>query len=266
MDVEKYISSGILELYVAGALSEEQNIEVHRYAQEYPEVKEEIIAIEKSILDLSSTAAIKTGKRKGFSDIVKRIDVDDPTPVVHIKSSRSNWAAWTGWVAAILLGAGLWWFYLQNKNMRSDMQLRSSEVQVLQEQIFQARNSRDTALEFLNAIRDKDVEVVTLEGQSKAPDSYARAYWNKADESVIIDAKGLPDPPPGMVYQVWSLKMSPLTSTSIGLLENFATDENKIYTLANPNDSEGFGISLEPEGGSETMTMEQLYTQGEISS
>jgi len=101
MDVEQYISSGILELYVAGVLSEDQNLEVYRYAQEYPEIREEIIAIEKSILDLSSTAAIKTGKRKGFSDIIKRIDVEDPTPVVHIKSGRTNWSAWAGWAAAM---------------------------------------------------------------------------------------------------------------------------------------------------------------------
>lgn len=266
MDVEQYISSGILELYVAGVLSEDQNLEVFRYSQEYPEIREEIIAIEKSILDLSGAAAIKTGKKKGFSDIIKRIDVEDPTPVVHIKSGRTNWAAWAGWAAAVLLGAGLWWFYLQNSTMRSEILMRTSEVQVLQDQIFQARNSRDTAFELLNAIRDKDIAVVTLEGQTVAPDSYARAYWNKSRETVIIDALGLPEPPPGMVYQVWSLKMSPLTPTSIGLLEDFASDENKIFALVNPNDSEGFGITLEPAGGSETPTMEQLYTLGSLTS
>lgn len=266
MDVEQYISSGILELYVAGVLSEDQNLEVYRYAQEYPEIREEIIAIEKSILDLSSTAAIKTGKRKGFSDIIKRIDVEDPTPVVHIKSGRTNWSAWAGWAAAILLGAGLWWFYLQNKNMRSEMLLRSSEVQVLQEQIFQARNSRDSALELLNSIRDRDIAVVALEGQDVAPQSYARVYWNKSNGTVLIDAQGLPKPPPGMVYQVWSLKMSPLTPTSIGLLDNFDSDDNKIFALANPNESEGFGITLEPAGGSEAPNMEQLFTLGSITS
>jgi hypothetical protein len=38
---------------------------------------------------------------------------------------------------------------------------------------------------------------------------------------VYVDASGLPEPPEGMVYQVWALKLDPLTPTSIGLLENF---------------------------------------------
>jgi hypothetical protein len=46
-------------------------------------------------------------------------------------------------------------------------------------------------------------------------------YWNKETEVVYIDAAGLPEPPKGMVYQVWALKLNPLTPTSIGLLDNF---------------------------------------------
>jgi len=36
--------------------------------------------------------------------------------------------------------------------------------------------------------------------------------------------------------------------------------------LKNINISEGFGITLEPAGGSETPTMEQLYALGTVSS
>ncbi|HAI41988.1 MAG TPA: anti-sigma factor, partial [Maribacter sp.] len=39
MDVEKYIASGILELYVAGTLSEKENLEIANYAKVYPEIK-----------------------------------------------------------------------------------------------------------------------------------------------------------------------------------------------------------------------------------
>ena len=38
---------------------------------------------------------------------------------------------------------------------------------------------------------------------------------------MFIDAQGLPEPSDGMVYQVWSLKLSPLTHTSMSLLEDF---------------------------------------------
>ena len=91
-------------------------------------------------------------------------------------------------------------------------------------------------------------------------------YWKKDQEVVYIDALGLPEPPEGKVYQVWSLTLDPLTPTSIGLLADFVNDENKVFELQNPNKSQDFGITLEPAGGSETPTMEQLYTLGVVQS
>ncbi|MDX1762076.1 MAG: anti-sigma factor, partial [Christiangramia sp.] len=54
------------------------------------------------------------------------------------------------------------------------------------------------------------------------------------------------------------------TPTSIGLLEKFAADNNKIFALENANESQAFGITLEPEGGSESPTMDQLYVLGTV--
>ena len=46
MDLQAYISSGILEAYVLGDISAEQAAEVERMAQSHPEVKAELEAIE----------------------------------------------------------------------------------------------------------------------------------------------------------------------------------------------------------------------------
>jgi hypothetical protein len=134
----------------------------------------------------------------------------------------------------------------------------------LEQQIADTDSSLEKTQALLNTIRDKNISVVPLGGQEVSPTSYAKAYWNIEDQKVFIDAKGLPEPPDGFVYQVWSLKLSPLTPTSVGLLEDFATDENKIFALNNPNDSEAFGITLEPAGGSESPNLEQLYTLGVV--
>lgn len=67
-----------------------------------------------------------------------------------------------------------------------------------------------------------------------------------------------------MVYQVWALKLNPLTPTSIGLLDNFDSNNQKIFAVDNAESAEAFGITLEPAGGSLTPTMEQLYTLGKV--
>ncbi|NNE77993.1 MAG: anti-sigma factor, partial [Pricia sp.] len=73
MEVDKYIASGILELYVAGALTEEENMEVFQYAREYPEIHQEILAIEAAVLDLTKSVAPRVTNRQGFDDVKVRI-------------------------------------------------------------------------------------------------------------------------------------------------------------------------------------------------
>ncbi|MEX0289804.1 MAG: anti-sigma factor [Flavobacteriaceae bacterium] len=265
MDVEAYIATGILELYVAGLLTEEENMEVYRYAKEYPRIKLEIKEIEASILALSGTSAPRISRRKGFDDLKVRIGQRKDTTVVQLPKKKTNWGAYTGWAAAILFGAGLLYFYYENDQLKTTMEIVTKENDVLEQQIFESRNSLVNTTELLNTIRNRDLSIVALEGQEAAPEAFAKVYWDRDNQKVLIDALGLPEPPDGMVYQVWSLKLSPLTPTSLGLLENFMEDENKIFSLNNTNESEAFGITLEPAGGSETPTMDQLYTLGSIS-
>tara|TARA_R110002049_G_scaffold307746_2_gene509314 strand:- start:3973 stop:4770 length:798 start_codon:yes stop_codon:yes gene_type:complete len=261
MNTEEYISSGKLELYVAGLLSEKENIQIHNDAKQYPELNKEIEAIEASILALSK-AASPTMADGSFTNIKNKLNLSAETKVVRLPKQKANWTAYTGWAAAVIISAGLFWMYTQNKALESQIQIVSQEKINLESQIENASNSLVASQSLLNTIRDKNISVVALGGQTVSPTSYAKAYWNKEEKKVHIDAKGLPEPPDGFVYQVWSLKLNPLTPTSLGLLKDFKVDENKIFAFANPNESEAFGITLEPAGGSKSPTLEQLYTLG----
>ncbi|HDZ03825.1 hypothetical protein LCGC14_0218440 [marine sediment metagenome] len=262
MDVEKYITSGILELYIAGTLSDKENLEIANYTKEYPEIQKEIEAIEASILELSRKAS--PGYNYSFKSLMDRINSE--VKVISINEKRGYpLSSYIGLAASVLLAIGIFWMYQQNQDLKSEIQVVEKENIDLEQQIADTDSSLEQTQDLLNTLRDKNINVITLGGQDISPTSYAKAYWNKEDEKVFIDAKGLPEPPDGFVYQVWSLKLSPLTPTSMGLLEDFSTDENKVFALNNPNESEAFGITLEPAGGSESPTLEQLYTLGVVS-
>ena len=217
--------------------------------------------IEASILELSRKAS--PGYHYSFKALMNRINGE--VKVVDMNEKRSTpFLSYMGWAASILLAVGLFWMYQQNQELKSNIEVVEKQNVDLEQQIADTDSSLEQTQELLNTLRDKNISVIPLGGQDVSPTSYAKAYWNKQEEKVFIDAKGLPEPPDGFVYQVWSLKLSPLTPTSMGLLEDFATDENKVFALNNPNDSEAFGITLEPAGGSESPTLEQLYTLGVV--
>jgi anti-sigma-K factor RskA len=268
MDSKEYIASGILELYVAGALSEKENEQVHAMMQKYPEVTHEVLSIEAAIVSL--TAATATKDTTAVFDTIKEKlqlsdDAVDETPVIPLTKERSLFR-YAGWAAAIVFAAGLVFSVVQNNSLDSEIETVRAEREAFKEQIYQANSDLTAANDLLDVIRTKDIISVPLGGQAVSPESYAKVYWDKNSNNVYLDLQGLPEPPPGKVYQVWSLQLNPLTPTSLGVIDEFLTDKDKVFDLKNTNESEAFGITLEPAGGSKSPTMEQLYTLGVVAS
>lgn len=263
MDTKAYIESGIIELYVAGQLSEKENLKVAQYASQYPEIQNEIIEVEKAFLALSASTSPR--EISSFDGIEQKLR-ETESKVISMEGKSRSWRPYLGWAAAFVGALGIAYLYNQNQQLSSGIEVTQTEVEQLEQQIKEANESLEKSNQLLDQLRDKDVVVVNLGGQTASPDSFAKAYWNKEEGQLFIDAQGLPTPPEGMAYQVWSLTLDPLTPTSVGLLEDFESDENGVFTLANSNASEAFGITLEPEGGSPTPNLEQLYVLGTVSS
>lgn len=266
MDVNTYIDSGILELYVAGALSEKESEEVYALMQQHPEILQEVLEIESAVMKL--TAAASPDRTEGIWNAVKtgihEAIKEEAPKVITLKKTRYNWVTYTGWAASIVLAAGLLWTLNQNQSLKTDIKTAETQQSELELQIEKSRSSLEETKTLLSVLRDAEIKQIPLEGQGDFTNTYAKVYWDKNSKRVFIDAQGLPDPPRGKVYQVWSLKLSPLTPTSLGTIAQFDQDANKIFELPNPNESEAFGITLEPAGGSETPTMDQLYTLGVV--
>lgn len=259
MDIKELISSGKLELYVYGALPETESLEITQSLKKYPEIKAEVEEIEAALISLSGEAA-PYDPQNLFKSIISKLHKREEKRRVR----RSPLPQYLGWAASFLLLVGMFFLFEQNRDLKRALQVLTAESTRFETQIAEAREDAEKARELLEVLRDRNILKVPLAGQEIAPESYAAVYWNQEEETTFIDARELPPPPAGMVYQVWSLKLNPLAAVSIGLLEDLEEDDDKIYRLENPNESQGFGITLEPEGGSETPTLENLYTLGTV--
>ena len=262
METKEYIESGILELYVYGLLNESENDEVTAMAFKHPEVKEEIVAIEKAIINLSSS----------FCPFISHSQFEKIKAQLELKHSRvitmkpaSNWTTYMGWAASILLLIGIGYQYSKVNESKNQVVTIEKEKSKLQETVVDLESKNKETETILNVVRDETNTVIALGGQAAAPTAKAKIYWNKQTQVVYVDASGLPEPPEGKEYQIWSLKLVPqLTPTSIGMLSNFKANRSKVFAVEKTGDAEAFGITLEPKGGSASPTMEQLYTLGKV--
>jgi anti-sigma-K factor RskA len=263
MENKEYIESGILELYVYGLLSEAENEEVTAMAKNNPEINAEIIAIEKAIVSLSSSFA-PFHSVENYDKIKAKLELSPSNKAIEMEPAR-NWAQYIGWAAAILLLVGIGFQYNQLEQTNNQVVNATTEKVKIEQELNQLELENKESETSLAIVRDTKNTVVALGGQAVAPESSAKIYWNKETQVVYVDAAGLPEPPKGMVYQIWSLKLQPqLTPTSIGLLSDFTTNKSKIFAVDKTADAEAFGITLEPAGGSLSPTMEQLYTLGKV--
>lgn len=262
MEAKEYIESGILELYVYGLLSETENIEVAEMAKKNPEIENEIISIEKAIVALSSSFS-PFHSVANYEKIKTRLELKHGK-VVEMKPA-SRWSEYAGWAAAVLLLLGVGYQTLQLSQTKEAISTIGNEKNKIEREFAYLKQQNKETEKSLTIVRDIKNAGVALGGQAVSPDSFAKVYWNKETKTTYIDAAGLPKPPKGMVYQVWALKLSPtLTPTSIGLLSDFEGNDQKIFAVDQTAYAEAFGITLEPEGGSLSPTMEQLYTLGKV--
>jgi anti-sigma-K factor RskA len=255
MSTTDLLNSGDLELYVYGTLNETETQQIAALSNSDGEIKKEIIAIEQSIIALSSS----------FSPVISSDIYEKIKHKIGLKKSRiikmkpqNNRKQYLGWAAVILVLIGIGLQYNQLSNVQNKLSLAAVENENLE-----LKNKEATTA--LAVVRDSKNTIIALAGQAVSPKSFAKIYWNKNTEVVYVDATGLPEPPEGMVYQIWSLKLQPqLTPTSIGLLSDFSSNKEKLFAVEKTGDAEAFGITLEPAGGSKSPTMEQLYTLGKV--
>lgn len=262
MDTTELINSGDLELYVYGLLNESDTKKISDLAKINTEVQNEIVSIEKSILSLSSSFSPHISSEI-FEKVKAKLELKQ-SKVVDLKL-KSNTLQYLGWAASFVLMIGFGYQYFQSNEASSKLNSIELEKTNLEKSVVELESKNKQTETALSVIRDTNNTVINLAGQAVSPTSSAKIYWNKETATVYVDASGLPKPPKGKVYQIWSLQLSPtLTPTSIGLLENFDGNSEKLFAVSGTNNAEAFGITLEPAGGSKTPTMEQLYTLGKV--
>ena len=262
MDEQEIIESGILELYVSGALPDAEILETEKAIADSPTIRREVEVIESSLITLAENVAPPLSSQV-WTYILNAIG--NVKTLGDTDGSKFNWSSVTGWAAAILLLGGLLWMLNQNNDLKDKIDLTTTENTMLEDELINTQSELAEAEDILTIVRDKNYNAIPLPGNpAVAPDAYAKIYYNKEENIAYVDAKELPTPPQGKVYQVWSLVMEPLTPSSMGLLNTLTATAEGLYKFENFPLAEGFGITLEPEGGSETPTMSQLYTLGTL--
>ncbi len=266
MRPEDYISSGILEAYVLGALTTAEAAEVEAMAAQHPAVRVELDAIRAAFE--GTLLAYETPPPPALKDRMMAALAQEaantpeaPAPPPPAARTLHPWFALAAAAAvALLISVGINFYqYRQVRAVRSEVtELRLSRDQ-LSERLQLAEARTEQLQPTLALLARPDLRVVTLQGQAPAPDARLTVFWSPQTGEVRLSANRLPTPPAGKQYQLWSLADG--EPRDAGLL---SPGEDELQVMRTTPTADAFAITLEQAGGSPTPTLEALYAIGEL--
>ncbi len=268
MNIQEYISSGVLELYVAGMLPEEESREVTAMIEQYPELRDEVDEIEKSLGEYAKSyqsdgpgiqvlhqalAQIEEEEAKQAEVSSKGTMLDSAYEPRPQSTSPARYFAWVAGILLILSLAANIYQYRLTRNTQARVESLIQTNQQMESNLNQTQS-------VLALYEDPSYNRITLEGQPISPTSSAWVYWNSNTSQLYLRINNLPKPPQESQYQLWAIQDGQPVDAGIFDLKNGPLELKDISGKV-----EAFAITLEPIGGSESPTLEQLYVLGNVS-
>ncbi len=250
MDIKEYISSGIIESYVLGLASPEEQVEFERLSTQYPELIQARTQFENALEEKAMQGQLMPppgAKDRIWNAIQQKKPVNTPK-LINMESRPVRRSSALGWIAAasiiLLIGTSYlaYTFYNQNQELKKT----NSEMEV-------KVNKSDSVQQIIN---DPQATVVNMVGLKGSPLS-ANIYWDSTNANVYMIVKNMPKLPSDKQYQLWALIDN--KPVDLGLFDG---GEKVILKMNNTQKADAFAITIENRGNSGGPTLPQLQSMG----
>lgn len=288
-EVKAYIESGILELYVLGQLSAQEQTEVEAMASKHPEVKQEIEAIEIAMEQYALQNAIKPSAGLGdkiFEKIALPENLEKAEPIVKevikpvvkeavviplntapyeskIKTLRIALVA----CVALLVVSVIALYNAHNQLGSAKDQI--AELNLNNEKFTSTVNfmkqSNADLQKIIDMANDPDWKTVKLAGTAMDPKAKMTVYWHAKGKHVMVDNSkmDLPVNDQQHQYQLWAIVNG--KPVDLGVFDVKADSTHILVNMKETGSAAAFAVTLEKRGGSVNPTMNQMVVVGNVS-
>lgn len=275
MDIQSYISSGVIEAYVMGLATEEE-IQILQCVQKHnAEVRQAVLDAELALEGLATQQAVPPPAHLKAAiwsalqeDVSEQKETETQvtsgnttafipaTPEVTANHNKQNFFRPLAIAASLLLLVSLSGLaYL----MREQNEMKTALAAAQKEQL-------GTKLAY-NQLQQKwdmssnpEMKTVMLKGVEKHPGMKAMVYVDNKTKQTYLSLENLPPAPKDKQYQLWAIVDGKPVDAGM-YNEQSGEMVQKMYIIEH---AQAFAITLEKAGGSPTPTMEEMYVMGEI--
>lgn len=261
MNVQEYIASGVVESYVLGLATEEEQLAFEQACARYPEVRAARETFELALEKQMMASALKPPPEWKQNIVQEAMEPKkEEARVVPMRERKSNpWKFAAAAAALLLVGSLIWNLSLINKNKRIATELAS--VNNSMDSSRQQLADMQKAMDLVEGMQH--VKMANMKGMDPAPEANATVYWDSLSKDVYLLIHNLPLPASDKQYQLWALLDG--KPIDLGVIPNDVFVERKrlLLTMKNTIGAQAFAITLEKMGGNPTPEG-QMYTLGNL--
>jgi anti-sigma-K factor RskA len=270
-----YIESGILELYVLGQLSAQEQLEVQAMASTYPEVKQEMEAIEIAMEKYAVQNAVKPSvglENKIFERIGIAIPQQEAKVIPLIAEQRNDYPAkirslrlaLVACIALLVVSvAALYSAHSDLGSARDQIASLSADREKFSSTVNYMKATNNDLNKIVAIADDPNWKTIKLAGQKNPADNMV-VYWHPKGKHVIVNTNKmvLPANDQAHQYQLWALVNG--KPVDLGVFDVKADSSQILVNMKEIGVAQAFAVTLEQRGGSPTPTMEQMMVMGGV--
>ncbi len=283
MDIKEYIDSGVLEAFLLGALTREEEELVLLKLENHPELRVELQAMEDAMLAYAQTqskepppalqgkiweaiSASTQLKSENAGDVeVNEFETTRKSVVMPFKPEyRKPLISWkyAAMILALVGSIAVNMFLVnQGRKTEEDKVAMAQKLDKLEANQKQLAGLLATYQKSTDMKADTGMQTIVMHTVLAGHPMAATIYWSKGSGEAYVAMEALPAPPKGMQYQLWAIQSG--KPVSMGVLPNDMANTPKMQKINMlVTSSEAFAISLEKEGGSPTPTAQNIYVLG----
>lgn len=197
--LHSFLQSGILERYLVGDTSIEENLEVEHQIATNKEIADAFNTLQHNLEIVAKANAVEAPLGV-LNRVLKK--VDQKPKVVAIPKQKTPWYSIAASFTALLLAGSTIYLYLKNQELNSENNTIVEEIFDLRNDISKNNSKLDAlALEF-KKLNNPDSQKYVLTGNDRAKDLKTVAYINPIEKTSMIDVISLPKLPEDKYYQI----------------------------------------------------------------
>lgn len=256
MNIKEYISSGILEAYLLGDVSDAERSEVEQNLKQYPVLRAELALIERTMEKFAMEAAIQPDqavKRSIMAKVQGEAKVVTMTPPIWRYATAAS-------ITIALLASSIAYYYYNKwadtsnvlNNLIAQNQQIAQDYNLVNEKLNKIQND-------FSIIENSAFTKIVMKGTDNAPESMASVYWNSSTREVYLSIQNLREISRDNQFQLWAIVDGKPMDAGV-----FDLNFEGLIPMKPIEGAVAFAVTIEPRGGVKSPTLEAMQVIGNI--